>query len=233
MLKTIRHGIAFSLLLWGVILLVWASVPVRELMLVQTILPSEMRLPNHEQPGQAVLEERQVRLEWPNSMRIGDSGEIRLTFEPGGGDSIDGSPGTKFSNVYSQYNLMAEGRVEAAGVRVVPANPIRESLPDGQTIRYMWKITAEKTGVYAGTVWLSLRFLPLDGKEPIQSPIFITTINLRETSLWGISGPAARLLGGLGLLLGTGLYFDVMINLWRKLMKKNTINSSTGHQGTQ
>jgi hypothetical protein len=226
MLKTIRHGIGPGLLICGMVLLIWAALPVRQEMMEQIIMPAEMQLPNNEQPGQAVLEPRQVIIEWPESMRIGDVEEIRLTFEPGGKEGVESSSGIEFSNIYNQYNLMAEGRFEVAGVKVEPANPLRESLPPGQSIIYKWRITAQKTGLYPGRVWLSLRFLPLDGKAPTQSPIFVTSINLKLTSLWGISDPAARLLGGLAIIFGILANIDVMIAWRRKKLSQRTRRNS-------
>jgi hypothetical protein len=222
MLKTIRHMIGLGLLICGVVLLTWASLPVRQLRLEQTILPAGMQLPNDEQPAEAVLVSRQVILEWPESMRIGDSKEIIMIFEPGGEEGIESSPGIRLSNIYDHYNLMAEGRFEVAGVEVEPANPVRKSLLAGQGIECEWKISAEKTGLYPGTVWLSLRFLPLDGKAPTQSPIFVTSINLKLTSLWGISGPIARLLGGLAIIFGILANIDVMIVWMRKKLSLRT-----------
>jgi hypothetical protein len=222
MLKTIRHGIGLGLLICGMVLLIWAALPVRQEMMEQIIMPAEMQLPNNEQLRQAVLEPRQVIVEWPESMRIGDSEEIKLIFEPGGVEGIESSNGIGLSNIYNHYNLMAEGRFEVAGVEVEPANPVRESLPPGQSIVYKWKITAEKTGLYPGRVWLSLRFLPLDGKAPTQSPIFVTNINLKLNSLWGISGPVARLLGGLAIIFDILANIDVMIAWIRKKLSLRT-----------
>jgi hypothetical protein len=211
MLKTVRHIIAFILLIIGIGLLVWASWPVREQTMLQTILPEAMRVPKDGEPAQAVLEIRQVELEWPESLRIGDSGEIRLAFVPAGVGTPADSSGIKFGDVYDQYNLMAEGRFEVTGVKVEPANPVRESFLAGQKILYAWKITADEAGIYPGTVWLYLRFLPLNESSPSQSPIFVSRVELKITSLWGISGPIARLLGSGAMGLSVIASFDVMI----------------------
>ena len=219
MFKTIRRGVGLGLLICSVGLLVWASLPSRVQMMEQVILPAEMKLPNDEQPAKAVLETRQVRLEWPESMRIGDSAEIRLIFESVGEEKQDANSDIELSNVYNQYNLMVEGRFEVSGLKVNPANPLRESLLAGEIISYDWNVTAENAGIYPGTVWLSLRFLPLEGDVPSQVPIFVTKVDIKATSLWGISGPIARLLGGLGVALGIIMLFDVMIGLLHRLIK--------------
>ena len=219
MFTTIRRGVGLGLLICSVGLLVWASLPSRVQMMEQVILPAEMKLPNDEQPAKAVLETRQVRLEWPESMRIGDSAEIRLIFESVGEEKQDANSDIELSNVYNQYNLMVEGRFEVSGLKVNPANPLRESLLAGEIISYDWNVTAENAGIYPGTVWLSLRFLPLEGDVPSQAPIFVTKVDIKATSLWGISGPIARLLGGLGVALGIIMLFDVMIGLLHRLIK--------------
>ena len=111
---------------------------------------------------------------------------------------------------------MAEAKFEVAGVRVEPANPTRVSMPPGQPVRFKWQISAEQAGAYGGNVWLSLRFLPLDGSTPIQVPIYVKEFGIKATSLLGFSGTTARLVGGVGVLLSLLLVFNDMIDWWKK-----------------
>jgi hypothetical protein len=225
MLKKIRHDLALGLLICGTCLLVWATIPVKDRVRVQTVLPQEMRLPNDEQAPQAVVEVRQVRLEWPGSMRIGDEGKIMMTFEPSQEGSGYAGEVVELRNVYDSYNLMAEGRFEAAGIRVDPANPVRESLPEGQRVQYQWKMRVDKQGNYTGRVWLLLRYLPLDGRPASQTPIYVSEVDIRAISLGGISGPLARLLGGLGVALGVLLNYNVMMSWTNKKISEQTQRS--------
>jgi hypothetical protein len=223
MLNKLRSALSVGLLLMSGCLLIWASIPEQQQVLVQTIPPTGMQLVTSGWEGNpAVLETRQVRLEWPDSLRIGDDGEIRLSFEPAPGVATSPSLTAGLRDVYDSYNLMAEGRFEVAGIRTDSTNPVRESMPAGQTVNYHWKISAVQEGVYSGTIWLSLRFLPLDGSSPSQEPIFVQRVDIQAGSLLGISGPLARLLGGLGIVLSVLVSFDVMIGVLGRLVKKLT-----------
>ncbi len=156
-----------------------------------------------------------VRLEWPSLLRIGDEGVIILDFEPALEDISAPSASTRYSDIYSSYNIMVEGRFEVAGIKVDSSNSIRESLPAGQPVRFKWKVSADKAGVYPGNVWLSLRFLPLDGNQTTQLPIFVHEVEIRSINLLGLNGMLARLLGGVGVLIGVILVLNDMIKEWK------------------
>ena len=171
----------------------------------------------------ALLETRRVRLEWPEFMRIGDKYTITLDFEQPQEINTSQPAPTGFSNVYDCCNVMAEARFDVAGIIVDPANPTRESMPPGQPVRFKWKITAEQAGLYRGTIWLSLRFLPLDGSTPIQGPIYVNDIRFDASSFLGLSGGMARIVGWVGVILGIFLISDVWIDLARRRNKRGTI----------
>ncbi len=121
----------------------------------------------------------------------------------------------------TDYNIMAETKLEAAGVKIEPANPTRVSMLPGQSVHFEWLINPEQAGTYHGKVWLSLRFLPLDGSTPVQVPVYVNEVDLKVTSLMGLSTSMARFVGGVGVLLSLMLVFNDMIH-WskdRKAMK--------------
>ena len=224
MLKKIRCLLLPGLLLISGILLVWAYLPVKHQVVNLTILPREMMLPSSGHLNNpALLENRWVRLEWPSSLRIGDEGVIMLDFEPDPEDISTPNAPTSFSDIYRGYNLMVEGRFEVAGIAIDPNNPIRESLPPGQPVRFKWTASAAKVGVYFGNVWFSLRFLPLDGSQATQLPIFVHEVEIQSISFLGLNGTLARLLGGGGALIGVILVLNDMIKGWKILSHyKNT-----------
>lgn len=164
----------------------------------------------------SILDTRQVVLEWPTSMRIGDVEVITLIFEPIPSDTTSSIPQGEFTNVYNNYNIMAEARFEVAGISVNPANPTRESMPSGDPVKFNWQIKVEQARYFHGNVWLSLRFLPLDGSHPSQVPIFVREVDIHAASLFRMGGPLARLLGSVGIILGVLIMFDDMISLIRK-----------------
>jgi len=221
MLKKIRRALSIGLLLFSSGLLIWASLPSKRQVAIQTISPSEMQLPSTTQAViPAILETRQVVLDWPSSMRIGDMGVITLVFEPIPNNPPSNNPQGEFSDVYDNNNIMAEARFEVAGISVNPANPTRESMPSGHSVKFEWQVNLEQAGSYHGNVWLSLRFLPLDGTTASQEPIFVREVDIHAASLFGISAPMARLLGGVGIILSVLIIFDDMISWARKWKRR-------------
>ena len=188
---------------------------------MQLLESGMMRVKVNDEAGSspALLDSRQVRLEWPVSMRIGDQDRILLEFIPVDGESSSNMQQTGFSDAYADYTIMAEAKFEVAGVRVEAANPTRESMPPGQPVRFSWEINVAQRGSYTGNVWLSLRFLPIDGSPPIQEPVYVSEIGIRTSSLFGLSGTMARLLGGVGGFLSLLLVCNDMIGLISKRRK--------------
>ena len=211
MLTTIRRVLSLLLILAGCGMLLWAWLPNPRQALSQYIEPPAMQAPAAGFAQiLASLEVRQVRMEWPTSLRIGEPGAITLSFDPVRSEIIVPKPEAQFSDVYNSYNLMAEGRFEVAGRRVDPANPIRESMPSGQTVKFTWQLSPQEIGTYECNVWLLLRFLPLDGSPASEVPVFVHQVDIQATSLFGLGGPQARLLGGVGIIASVILSLDLL-----------------------
>jgi len=221
MLNKVRFFLSFGLLLLSGWLLAWGLLPTRRQLDEQTIQPGTLVVKlNGQVVESAVMDARQVKLEWPTSMRIGDHEMIQLEFE-----TIENASSpeqqTGYTDAYNSYNIMTEARFEVAGVRIEPTNPTRESMPAGQPVRFKWEVSTERAGDYKGNVWLSLRFLPLDGNSPIQEAIYVSAVGIHASSLFGLSGPLARVLGGVGMLLGVVLILKDVVKWFRKRKIKN------------
>ena len=223
MLKIFRCVLSLILLVISISLIVWASLPNQHQAITQSISRTEMQLPSS---GQvlilSMMEDRQVVLEWPNSMRIGEMEEITLSFEPVHTDALSSNLATEFSDVYDSYNIMAEARFEVAGIKVSPADPTREAMPSGQSVKFKWQVSTDQAGPYDGTVWLSLRFLPLDGSQASQIPIFIREVGIHSSSLFGLNETMTFVLGGVGVMLAAVIIFDDMIGWVKRWMKNKT-----------
>jgi hypothetical protein len=198
-------------------MLTWSLWPVQGNQELKVIPPGAMIVPDGvagKQP--ALLEQRQVELDRPKTLRIGDSAIVSLVFEELNSAVNTPTNSTGYSDVYSSYNLMAEGKLETASLQVDPANPRLESLLAGQTVRFTWQVRAAAEASYPTRVWLVLHFLPLQGGAAIDVPIFIRDLNIQSTSLLGLSGPAARSLGSICIVVGFGLSYDVLIKILKK-----------------
>jgi hypothetical protein len=224
-----RRVLSLILFLVSIFLIVWVSLPNHYRAVTQPISSSEMQLPSIGQGSMPTqMEMRQVELEWPSTMRIGEKEEIRLVFGPVETGASTPNKQRESSIIYNNYNIMAEARFEVAGISVSPANPTRESMPPGQTVNFTWQIKPDQSGTYDGTVWLSLRFLPLDGSPASQVPIFIHQVKIQAYSLFGMNETIAYFAGGSAALLSVVIVFGDMIDFIRRRMRKISNKSVQG-----
>jgi len=217
---------ALSVALISISLFCWAAWPNQQERYSQQSSSTDFQTLSKEVIGRPVeMDARQVTLEWPSVVRIGEEKEIILSFEPAGAEDVIPTLKVGRESVYDQYSLMAEGRVEMAGIRVSPAEVIRQSMPQGQAVKFRWQISSEAAGSYDGAVWLSLRLLPLDGGQVIQVPIIIKGLKIRASSLLGMKVGTVYVLGGVGVLLAGGLVFgDLRLVVRRWAVKKRQDN---------
>jgi hypothetical protein len=229
MWKKIRILLSVSLLLFSITLLAWSFLPAKKQVEVHIMQPSMMGVKSDAEDQPAILENRRVSLEWPRSLRIGEDGAILLNFEAVNEDSPSSIEQTGLVDGYTNYSVMAEANFEVAGIRFEPTSVTRVSMPPGQPVIVKWKIVADDAGSYHGVVWLSLRFLPLDGSTPIQVPIYVKDIRIHGTSFLGMNGTVASLVGGVGVLVSLVFILNDVINFWltgrKKLNKKDPLNT--------
>jgi hypothetical protein len=209
-----RYLLSFCLLLFCLSLLVWSLVPAKKQQDIQLLTASRMSLKPDEGEPFAILGNRQLRLIYPSAMRIGDDGVIELLFEEVQGNRNLANLQNGLIDAYTSYNLMAVGELAVTGLRVNPANPIRVSMPPGQDLHFTWRVVAQKAGSFPGRIWLSLRFLPLSGNAPTEVPIYVKEVDIQGTSIFGFTGPKARLAGGMGGLFSLLLIFP---DIFRKI----------------
>lgn len=178
----------------------------------------------------AILESRRLTLEFPPAMRAGDADLIRLTLEVDelgnltptaeiGGHVVTGEK-VAIPNLYDTHNVIAEARLDIAGLEVRPSETVSEPLLPGQSVTFYWSVRPQEVGTYRGMVWLHLRFIPRSGGEESRRAISAQVIEIEVATLFGFKGQAARLVGAVGSLLGAvlGLPFlkDAAGWLWRR-----------------
>jgi hypothetical protein len=184
-------------------------------------------------PVPAINENRRLTLEFSPSIRLGDSTRIRMTLEVddlGGitptaeiqGNVVTGET-VSIPNLYDTHIVMAEAKLNMAGVAMDPAGTISEPLKPGRAVTFYWTVRPPEAGKYEGTAWLHLRFIPIssqDGEQEDHMPISAQFITLEVRSLLGLSGGIARGLGAAGSVVGAVVGFpffdDVIRWLWRR-----------------
>jgi hypothetical protein len=234
-IRDIRRLCLAFLLPASLTLVAWGSWPVREGDIKQTLTRQEMSLstPSAE-PGissPAVPEERLLKLAWPATLRQGEesrfvlltlgvaeNGEVTPTLSAAGEGGVE-EP-LSIPNIYDTHNVMAEARLDIAGLAVAPDALVSVSLRPGETVEFRWNLRAAETGTYRGTVWLYLRYLPLDGGPESRDALKAIDIDIRVVNFLGIGGPAARMMGLLGVI-ACGLFgFSDLVSGIRWLRKR-------------
>jgi hypothetical protein len=194
-------GIAMVLL--SLAALAWGFWPVR-----RTSRQATLRV-----PGGTAQDAHQIRLSWPAWMRLGDSGVIRLVLE-----SVDNPP-----DAGSQTNRLVESRLEASGLKAIPAGEILEPLLPGRQAVFYWSVLPEHDGENNVVIWVSMRPPPGEsdksGSQALQPGQLLTAqkISIRVVDLFGLDGGMVRLLGGIGMVFGFALCLDGFL-----LLRKHT-----------
>jgi hypothetical protein len=210
--------------------------PTQEFLLPQATQTLESTEPPTESTPQAAIpESRRLTLEFPLVIRTGDSARIRLQLEVDDQGNVtptavvEGNVVTgevvQIPNLYETHNVVAEARLDMAGMEVQPSGAISETLSQGKSVTFYWSVRPETSGKYEGTVWLHLRFIPKGGGEESRIPVSVQFLEIQAKSFLGfLNGGVARGVGALGSVVGSVLGFpfvdDFVKWLWRKIRRK-------------
>lgn len=190
--------------------------------------------------GGQIPEQRALILEWPPTIRVGDSDLILLTLEldrQGNLTPTELIEGHQIQeekiaipNLYETHYIFAEGRLDISGLVVKPNSEIREALHPAQRAKFAWSVSPPQAGTFRGMVWLHLIFKPKQGGNEERRALSAQRIDIRAVNLLGLSGNAARWMGVIGAFLGSWLSFDSITDLfgklWKKRRKKNLLIES-------
>ncbi|MBT7782152.1 MAG: hypothetical protein HN741_04440, partial [Anaerolineae bacterium] len=127
-------------------------------------------------------------------------------------------------DLYTTHTIIAESRLDMAGLQILPSEIISEPLLPGESVTFYWSISALNDGEHRGTVWLYLRYIPKEGGEELRRALSAQIIEIEVKKLFGIlSTDPAKKWGALGSFLGALLGFpfvdDVFKFLWKKVKK--------------
>lgn len=177
-------------------------------------------------------ETRRLTFEFPPKIRAGDSDVVRLTLEVDDLGNItptaeleDGNVITgeivEIPNLYETHTVIAEARLDMAGMQVIPGDLVSEPLLPGQSVSFYWSLRPDEPGEYRGTAWLYLRFIPKDGGAELRRTLSAQVFNISAVTLWGFKAGPARIFGGIGsvisVILGLPLMDDLLKYLWERI----------------
>jgi len=190
-----------------------------------------------EEPQPAIPESRRLTLEFPPVMRTGDSARIRLQLEVDDRGNItptaivEGNVVTgeviEIPNLYETHLVVAEARLDMAGMEVQPQGTISEPLTPGKSVTFYWSVRPEDSGRYEGSAWLHLRFIPMtdiNGEQESRVAVSVQFLEIEAKSFMGfLNGGTARGIGALGSLIGSVLGFPFVDDLakwfWGKIRR--------------
>ncbi|MFZ5818567.1 MAG: hypothetical protein ACOYYJ_01595 [Chloroflexota bacterium] len=185
-------------------------------------------------PQPAIQETRHLTLEFPPVMRAGDATRIRLQLEVDDQGNltptavVEGNVVTgqvvKIPDLYETHNVMVEARLDMAGMDVSPPGAISEPLQPGLPVTFYWSVRPDAPGLYQGTAWLHLQFVPKSGGEGSRIPISVQFLEIEVRSLWGLSGGAARGLGTVGSAVGAVLGFPFVDDIFKWIWNRRRRN---------
>lgn len=181
-------------------------------------------------PQPAINESRRLTLEFPPTIRAGDSDIVRLTLEVDDLGNItptaefEGNVVTgeviHFPNLYESHHVIAESRFDIAGVEIRPTDLINIPLSEGQTATFRWSIRPPDVGVYRGTIWLYLRFVDKLNGEESRLTVSAQIVEIEAVNFVGLSGSLARTTGFIGSIVGTVIGFPFLEDIVKFLYSK-------------
>ena len=186
----------------------------------------------------ALPETRLLTLDFPPRIRAGDSDVVKLTLEMDengnltptvsqAGNVVKGAV-VVVPNLFDTYNVLAEARLDMAGVDIRPGDTVSETLTPRQKITFYWSVLPADVGVYKGTVWFYLHFLPKNGGIESRQALSAQQIEIEATSFLGLRANPARWLGVTGTLVSSvlGLPFleTILKYLWKRLRGKPKVS---------
>lgn len=180
----------------------------------------------------AIPESRRLTLEYPPTIRLGDTDVIRLTLEVDNlgniiptaiiqGNTVNGTT-VQVPNLYNTHKVTAEARLDLAGPIITPPDTISEPLLPGDSVTFYWSVRPQEAGSYRGTVWLTVKFVnKADVSDVTEKTVSAQQVQIEATTFLGLKANTARAAGGVGSFIGGVLGFpfidDILKWLWRRL----------------
>ncbi|MBN2550589.1 MAG: hypothetical protein JXB15_15600 [Anaerolineales bacterium] len=187
-------------------------------------------------PSPLIPENRLLVLEWPARIKAGDADVVRLTLEMDefgtvtptaqvGGNLLE-AQSVQIPNLYDTHTVVAEARLDLAGLEVAPGGDIAEALLPGQPVSFAWSIRPTDPGAYQGTVWLHLRFLPRSGGDETRRVLSAQRIEIQAVNFLGLGGSAARVLGSVGTVVGSVFGLDNLVGWgWQLIRRRRGVHA--------
>ena len=165
------------------------------------------------------------------TLQVDEEGHLTPTVSEAGNVSR-GVP-LQIPNLYETHNVVGEARFDIACLQVSPEGEVMEPMQPGQAVNFYWSVKPTDVGTYQGTIWLHLHFIPLQSGPDSRIALTAQPVEIKAINFLGLGGAPARILGGIGALLGSVLGLDNVISWVWGLLKKRTAARATRLKGDE
>jgi hypothetical protein len=143
----------------------------------------------------ASLADYTLTVEWPKRLRLGQTGELRLTLADR--DSDAGPAGG------SQIVLVEPALFE---LTLDPPGMLQVNKAVGQALSPSWAVTAQSPGDYAGKVYISFGFYDADDETMAAVPVAVADVAVSVNAFFGLNAQLALWFGLVSLVLWGALF---------------------------
>jgi len=216
----LRRAFGLLLLIFSLLALVWGLDSPDYVLQTTQLTSSDLAYPGADQPVGAAADSpgaRSLELSWPKSLRLGDDGTLRLTVGfplPGstGSQALTAAAGDVQTETGNAYHLILQSHLDLPGIARTPTGEVSQAMLPDQPVVFLWYLRPAGPGVFSGKVWLHLRLVPAPPAQEQRILLAAQQVDIRVTSLLGMSGSQARLFGSLGLVVGGFLGLDGVLS---------------------
>jgi len=199
--KKLKRSDAWLLLsVIGLGLLVWAFLPAQTLRQTAVLASKPFDATPDLALPKALIEARNLVVEVPQSLRLGETGVIKLSIVP------DPS-GTPLQNIRvgKDYNAMIQARLEGDEGVLVPSGTQEEALPAGNKAIFTWQVTSQSDVELKATLWAYANLVPTAGGDEVRWPVLSLPLKIPVISLFGLPVSTVKTIGIACLVLGLAL----------------------------
>ncbi|MBI9050844.1 MAG: phosphotransferase [Anaerolineaceae bacterium] len=190
-------------------------------------------------PVLPVVENRLVELEWPSTMRFGESDIVRMSLVPDEegyqvtAEFPDHSTQTQTIIVKRSENYLLYGiaRLDGAGFEIAPNQDQKYILPENETVHWRWSIAPESSGQQRLSISLVLRWEPEPGTNGLirESLAFSRALNIQVKSVLGMKQSQAISISFVGLFAGSIMTLSGVVMQGNRRKRKSVIDEITSN----
>jgi hypothetical protein len=141
-------------------------------------------------------------LTYPAQVRVGDADFVRLVFDTGDG----------LQDIFETHHVIAEARFNVSGMQSTPSELVSQTLLEGQTVSFNWKVNPMQVGIHQGTIWFYMRFVDKVSGNESRVTVSARVVDIEAIDFLGLSTGFVRTLGVAGLLVGGVLTYPLFLD---------------------